>query len=60
MSAHEQKRRVGSPGVFITLGTYFILYSKAPIAEKQKRTHKFEISTIALTDKTDVENAFFS
>ena len=34
--------------------------SKAPIAEKQKRTHKFEISTIALTDKTDVENAFFS
>ena len=36
------------------------LYSKAPIAEKQKRTHKFEISTIALTDKTDVENAFFS
>ena len=22
---HESKRRVGSPGVFITLGTYFII-----------------------------------
>ena len=36
------------------------LYSGALSAKKQKRTHKFEISTIALTDKTDVENAFFS
>ena len=35
------------------------LYSRAPIAKKQKRTHKFEIFTIALTDKTDVENIFF-
>ena len=31
----------------------------APIAEKQKRTYKFEISTIALTDKTDMETTFF-
>ena len=23
---HKSKRRVGSPGVFITPGTYFILY----------------------------------
>ena len=37
----------------------FFLYSRAPIAKKQKRTHKFEIFTIALTDKTDVENIFF-
>ena len=35
------------------------LYSGAPIAEKQKCTHKFEIYTIALTDKTDMENIFF-
>ena len=36
------------------------LYSRAPITKKQKRTHKFEIFTIALADKTDVENIFFS
>ena len=36
------------------------LHSEALIAEKQKRTHKFEISTISLTDKTDMENTFFS
>ena len=29
------------------------------LPKKQKRTHKFEIFTIALTDKTDVENIFF-
>ena len=37
----------------------FYLYSKAPIAKKKKRTHKSEISTIALTDKTDMETKFF-
>ena len=36
------------------------LCSGALITEKQKCTHKFEISTIALTDKTDMETAFFS
>ena len=36
------------------------LYSGSPITEKQKRTHKFEISTIARTDKTDMETTFFS
>ena len=36
------------------------LYSGAPITKKQKRTHKFEISTIALTEKTDMETTFFS
>ena len=35
------------------------LCSGALIAEKQKRTHKFEIFTIALTDKTNMENIFF-
>ena len=35
------------------------LYNGAPIAEKRKRTHEFEISTISLTDKTNMENAFF-
>ena len=35
-------------------------YNGAPIAEKQKRSHKSKISTIVLTDKTDMENTFFS
>ena len=26
---HESKRRVGSPGVFITPGTYFIMFEFA-------------------------------
>ena len=32
---HESKRRVGSPGVFITMGTYFILVSFLDVSNQK-------------------------
>ena len=39
MYAHEQKRRVGSPGVFITPGTYFIVYFSFSLIDNDFHNH---------------------
>ena len=43
---HESKRRVGSPGVFITPGTYFIFLEEIEVSISQKAlTLSMDIST---------------